>query len=49
MKMTVEDSGSGMVLKVVPKLEDFVGNYSGKTISQEAINILDKMRSEDLY
>ena len=49
MKMTVEDSGSGIVLKVVPKLEDLAGASSGKISSQEAIKILDKMRSEDRY
>jgi AbrB family looped-hinge helix DNA binding protein len=33
LKMTVEDSGSGIILKVVPKVEDLVGAYAGK-ISQ---------------
>jgi len=49
MKMTIEDSGSGIVLKVVPKLEDIVGAYTGKICPQEAMKILDKMRSEDRY
>jgi antitoxin PrlF len=49
MKMTVEDSDVGIVLKVIPRVEDLVGAYTGKISCQEAINMLDKMRSEDRF
>jgi AbrB family looped-hinge helix DNA binding protein len=49
MKMTVEDSGSSIVLKVVPKIEDLVGADAGKIDVKKAIGMLDKMRSEDRY
>jgi len=49
MKMTVEDSPSGMILKVLPRLEDLVGIDAGKISVEESFKILDKMRSEDRY
>ena len=49
MKMIVEDCGSGIILKVVPRLEDLVGIDAGKISLDEAFKILDKMRSEDRY
>ena len=49
MKMIVEDCGSGIMLKVVPRLEDLVGIDAGKISVDEAFKILDKMRSEDRY
>ena len=49
MKMTVQDSGSGIVLQVVPRIEDLVGIDAGKIDIKKAIEMLDKMRSEDRY
>jgi AbrB family looped-hinge helix DNA binding protein len=49
MKMIVEDSGSGIVLKVVPRIEDLAGIDAGKITVEKAFEILDKMRSEDRY
>ena len=49
MKMIVEDCGSGIILKVVPRLEDLVGIDAGKISVEESFKILDKMRSEDRY
>ncbi|MGD0646056.1 MAG: AbrB/MazE/SpoVT family DNA-binding domain-containing protein [Candidatus Bathyarchaeia archaeon] len=47
MKMIVEDSDSGIVLKVVPRIEDLAGIDAGKITVEKAFEILDKMRSED--
>ena len=49
MKMLVEDSGSGIILKIVPRLADLVGVDSGKIDVQKTLEKLDKMRSEDRY
>jgi AbrB family looped-hinge helix DNA binding protein len=49
MKITVEDSGSNIVLKVIPRFEDLIGVYAGKIDPKKAIEELDKMRSEDRY
>ena len=49
MKMTVQDSGEGIVLKVVPRFEDLIGIDAGKIDPKKAIEMLDKMRSEDRY
>jgi AbrB family looped-hinge helix DNA binding protein len=49
MKMVVEDSASGIVLKVVPRIEDLAGADAGKCKVEKAFEILDKMRSEDRY
>jgi AbrB family looped-hinge helix DNA binding protein len=49
MKITVEDTGSNIVLKVVPRFEDLIGADAGKIDLQKAIEALDKMRSEDRY
>lgn len=49
MKMIVEDCGSGIILKVIPRLEDLVGIDAGKISVEESFKILDKMRSEDRY
>lgn len=49
MKITVQDSGSSIVLQVVPRLEDLVGIDAGKIDIKKAIEMLDKMRSEDRY
>ena len=48
-KMIVEDCGSGILFKVVPRLEDMVGIDAGKISVEETFKILDKMRSEDRY
>ena len=47
MKITVQDSGSSIVLKVVPRFENLIGIDAGKIDSKQAIEMLDKMRSED--
>jgi antitoxin PrlF len=49
MKMLVEDSGSSIVLKVVPRIEDLAGADAGSMTIEEAFEIHDKMRSEDRY
>jgi AbrB family looped-hinge helix DNA binding protein len=49
MKMIVEDSGSSIVLKVVPRLVDLIGIDSGKVDLEKTLEKLDKMRSEDRY
>ena len=49
MKLIVEDSSSGIILKVIPRLEDLVGIDAGKISVEETFKILDKMRSEDRY
>ncbi len=49
MKMTVEDSPSGIVFRVIPKIEDLAGVDCGKITMEKAIEIIDKMRSEDRY
>ncbi len=49
MKITVQDSGSSIVLKVVPKFEDLIGADAGKKDIKKTIEKLDKMRSEDRY
>jgi AbrB family looped-hinge helix DNA binding protein len=49
MKITVVDSGSEIVLKVIPRFEDLIGIYAGKIDSKKALEELDKMRSEDRY
>jgi AbrB family looped-hinge helix DNA binding protein len=48
-KMIVEDCGSGIIFKVVPRLEDLVGIDAGKIDLEESLRMLDKMRSEDRY
>ena len=49
MKMIVQDSDSGIILKVVPRIEDLAGIDAGKITVEKAFEILDKMRSEDRY
>jgi AbrB family looped-hinge helix DNA binding protein len=49
MKITVEDSGSNIVLKVIPRFEDLIGIDAGKKDIKKTIEKLDKMRSEDRY
>jgi AbrB family looped-hinge helix DNA binding protein len=49
MKITVEDSGTNIVLKVVPRFEDLIGSEAGKIDLKKAMEELDKMRSEDRY
>ena len=47
MKISVEDSGSNIVLKITPRFEDLIGCYFGKIDAKKAIEELDEMRSED--
>jgi AbrB family looped-hinge helix DNA binding protein len=49
MKIIVEDSPAGIILKAVPRLEDLVGIDAGTMPLEKAFEILDKMRSEDRY
>jgi AbrB family looped-hinge helix DNA binding protein len=49
MKMVVEDSPSGIVFKVIPKIEDLAGVDAGKIRVEKALEIIDKMRLEDRY
>ncbi len=49
MKMIIQDSDSGIILKVVPRIEDLAGVDAGKITVEKAFEILDKMRSEDRY
>jgi AbrB family looped-hinge helix DNA binding protein len=49
MKVIIEDSPSGIVLKVVPRIEDLAGADADKFKMEKALEILDKMRSEDRY
>jgi len=48
-KMNAEDSGSVIILLVVPRLEDLVGIDAGKIDLEKTLEKLDKMRSEDRY
>ena len=49
MKLTVQDSGEGIVLQVIPRFEDLIGTDAGKKDIKKTIEKLDKMRSEDRY
>jgi AbrB family looped-hinge helix DNA binding protein len=49
MKMVVEDSPSGIIFKVVPRIEDLAGVDAGKIKVDKALEIIDRMRSEDRY
>jgi AbrB family looped-hinge helix DNA binding protein len=49
MKMTVEDSPSGIVFKVIPRIEDLAGVDAGKITMEKALEMIDKMRAEDRY
>jgi bifunctional DNA-binding transcriptional regulator/antitoxin component of YhaV-PrlF toxin-antitoxin module len=49
MKMTVEDSPSGIVFKVIPKIEDLAGVDAEKITIEKAFEIIDKMRTQDRY
>jgi len=49
MKMVVEDSPSGIVFKVIPKIEDLAGVDAGKIKVERALELIDKMRLEDRY
>ena len=49
MKITIGDSGSEIVLKVIPRFEDLIGVDAGKKDINKTMDKLDKMRSEDRY
>ena len=49
MKITVEDSGSKIVLNIIPRFEDLIGIDAEKKDIKTTIEKLDKMRSEDRY
>ena len=48
-KVVFEDTPKGIVLKVVPKVEDLAGVDAGKMKIEQALKIIDKMRLEDRY
>jgi hypothetical protein len=45
----VKKSEAGITIKIIPRLEDLAGIDAGKVDLEEAIKMLDKMRSEDRY
>jgi bifunctional DNA-binding transcriptional regulator/antitoxin component of YhaV-PrlF toxin-antitoxin module len=47
MEMAVEDSPTGIIFKVIPRIEDLAGIDAGKIKMGDALKVLDKMRSED--
>jgi bifunctional DNA-binding transcriptional regulator/antitoxin component of YhaV-PrlF toxin-antitoxin module len=49
MKLTVEDSPSGIVFKVIPKIEDLAGIDAQTITIEKAYEIIDKMRIQDRY
>ena len=49
MKLTVEDSPSGIVFKVIPKIEDLAGVDAQTITMEKAFEIIDKMRIQDRY
>ncbi|MCW4000157.1 MAG: AbrB/MazE/SpoVT family DNA-binding domain-containing protein [Candidatus Bathyarchaeota archaeon] len=49
MKITVEDSGSSLVLKVIPRFQDLIGADAETEDLEQTLKKLDKMRSEDRY
>ena len=49
MKLTVEDSPSGIVFKVIPKIEDLAGVDAQTIAIEKAYEIIDKMRIQDRY
>ena len=49
MKLMVEGSPSGIVFKVIPKIEDLAGVDAEKITVEKAFEILDKMRAQDRY
>ena len=48
-KMVVEDSPSGIVFKVIPRIEDLAGVDAGKIKAEKALEIIDRMRLEDRH
>jgi AbrB family looped-hinge helix DNA binding protein len=48
-KLLVEECESGIIFKVIPRLEDLVGVDAGKVGVDEAFKELDKMRAQDRY
>jgi bifunctional DNA-binding transcriptional regulator/antitoxin component of YhaV-PrlF toxin-antitoxin module len=47
VKMVVKDSSSGIVFRVIPKIEDLAGVDAGKIKVEKALELIDKMRLED--
>ena len=47
MEMAVEDSPTGIIFKVIPRIQDLAGIDAGKIKMEDALKVLDKMRSED--
>ena len=49
VKMVVEDSPSGIIFRVIPRIEDLAGVDAGKIKVEKALETIDRMRSEDRY
>ncbi len=49
MKVLVSDTPRGILLRLIPRLEDLAGVDAKKVTVQEMKKRLDKMRSEDHY
>ena len=47
--VTFEDSPSGIVLKVIPRFQDLIGEDAEKADLEQTLKKLDTMRSEDRY
>jgi antitoxin PrlF len=48
-RMVVEDSPSGIVFKVAPRIEELEGVDAGKISLERALEAIDEMRLEDRY
>lgn len=49
VKMSVEDNGSGIIFRVIPRIEDLAGVDAGKIKVENALEIVEKMRMQDRY
>ena len=47
MKVTIEDSPLGIIVKVIPRFEDLIGVDAGKVDLEKSLKMLDEMRSQD--
>ncbi|NLE06323.1 MAG: hypothetical protein GX638_16175 [Crenarchaeota archaeon] len=47
MKMTVEDTPTGIVFRVIPKIKDLADIDAGKMSLKKAYAMIDKTRSDD--
>lgn len=49
VKLIIEDSPEGILIKVIPRIEDLAGVDAGKLSLEEALQTIDEMRREDRY